>query len=72
MSFLFPERADAESPPKHSWNAELNCAIQKIMNRLLIPMIGLEEIEKAIEGLSLEETTQEETSSKGDFDFNFL
>ena len=42
------------------------------MNGLLTPMIGLEEIEKAIEGPSLGETTQEETSSEGDFDFNFL
>ncbi|EDR07549.1 uncharacterized protein LACBIDRAFT_327895 [Laccaria bicolor S238N-H82] len=72
MLFLFPEQADAESPPKHSWNAELNSAIQKIMNGLPTPMIGLEELEKAIVGPSLGETTQEDTSSKGDFDFNFL
>ncbi|EDR12898.1 uncharacterized protein LACBIDRAFT_323718 [Laccaria bicolor S238N-H82] len=72
MLFLFPERADAESPPKHSWNAELNSAIQKIMNGLPTPMIGLEDIEKAIAGPSLGETTQEDTSSEGDFDFNFL
>jgi hypothetical protein len=35
-------------------------------------MIGLEEIEKAIVGPSLAEMREEETSSEGDFDFNFL
>jgi len=69
MSFLFP---DTQLPPNHGWNAELNSAIQKIMNGLPTPMIGLEEIEKAIAGPSLIETTQEETSSEGDFNFNFL
>jgi hypothetical protein len=65
MSFLFPKGADSQLPPSHSWNAELNSAIQKIM-------IGLEEIEKAIAGPSLAEMREEETSSEGDFDFNFL
>jgi hypothetical protein len=72
MSFLFPKGADSQLPPSHSWNAELNSAIQKIMMGLPTPMIGLEEIEKAIAGPSLAEMREEETSSEGDFDFNFL
>ena len=35
-------------------------------------MIGLKEIEKAIAGPSLAEMREEETSSKGDFNFSFL
>jgi hypothetical protein len=72
MSFLFPKGADPQLPPSHSWNAELNSAIQKIMTGLPTPMIGLEEIEKALAEPSLAEMREEETSSEGDFDFNFL
>ena len=72
MAFLFPEGPDTQSPPNHSWNAELNSAIQKIMEGLPTPMISLEEIEKAIAAPSTAEIVQDETSSEGDFDFNFL
>lgn len=42
------------------------------MEGLPTPMIGLEEIEKAIAAPSTAEIMQDETSSEGDFDFNFL